>query len=117
MDIRPVQIDAHKYAHYAEVEGFGEFPFDMLRYDNAHPTEERDSGQLSRFASGLDGRRKVRVTALATTKRWPFTPARWESFGWTCKPVDRWEPRDEYERLSAELVMIDDVLTDYTQGE
>lgn len=63
---------------FAAAVGRGEFPFDMLRYDNCFPaTEAHDSGALVTTDNGL------RVVVL---KRWrvagSWTPARWESFGW-----------------------------------
>lgn len=91
MKVTPTTVAPMKYAHCAEVQGMGEFPFDMLRYDNAHPSEERDSAQLQAFQSR--DKRTVRVTAMSGSKVWPFTPARWASFGWTCVPVGQWTPR------------------------
>lgn len=52
-----------------KVEGRGEFPTDMLRYDAAWPRNE--GAQIL----GRD-RRTVELTALGCT------PKRWESFGW-----------------------------------
>ena len=60
------------------VEGAGEFPFDMLRYDTCWPEHEYETVRLSsprrddRFA-----RRSVGLIGL----REPTT-ARWQSFGW-----------------------------------
>jgi hypothetical protein len=56
------------------VEGGGEFPFDMLRYDNAWPATEQDSGLMP-------GYEKRRVTLFTITER--LTVKRWESFNWT----------------------------------
>lgn len=56
-----------------EVSGFGQFPFDMLRYDAAWPASERDAGAIeraehaNRWTVGLHGVR-------------PPTTARWQSF-------------------------------------
>jgi hypothetical protein len=59
------------------VEGSGEFPFDMLRYDSCWPKSEgHDSGQLSHHAHGK--RRVVLVTCYEGAP----TPGRWESFNW-----------------------------------
>lgn len=64
------------------VEGSGEFPFDMLRYDCCYPMTERyDSPQLA-------GRDRRRVT-LETMHVAAPTPARWASFGWTVTGYDR----------------------------
>lgn len=54
------------------VEGNGMFPVDMLRYDAAYPSTERDSGTIMG-----DGLRKVDVAMKN-----PPTEARWQSFGW-----------------------------------
>lgn len=60
------------------VEGAGEFPFDMLRYDSCWPKRgSHDSGKLSQHYS--DERRRV---VLVTCDGAAPTPARWESFGW-----------------------------------
>lgn len=60
------------------VEGTGDFPFDMLRYDSCWPRTEVDSGNIERSfrARGMT-RWEVRLKGL----RMP-TEARWESFGW-----------------------------------
>lgn len=59
-----------------EVEGSGEFPYDMLRYDMCWPaTEMYDSAQLS---TRKNERRKVTLRGLRSP-----TDGRWRSFGWT----------------------------------
>ena len=65
-----------------EVEGSGEFPFDMLRYDCCFPSREQDSAKLS---PRRDEKRRVRLKAQAPSARnWRGpTRARWASFGWT----------------------------------
>lgn len=54
------------------VEGAGDFPLDMLRYDRCFPAAGVDVETIR-----ADGAR--RVTLLSD--RHP-TPARWDSFGW-----------------------------------
>ena len=59
------------------VEGRGEFPVDMLRYDQctfASPADEAEAGQ------GYVGGHRRRVT-LTSEKR-AATIGRWDSFGW-----------------------------------
>lgn len=59
------------------VEGSGEFPYDMLRYDHCWPfSEALDSPALK--AHRYDRRRVV----LATNSPSAPTAGRWKSFGW-----------------------------------
>lgn len=66
--------DKHNYADPDDltVEGAGEFPVDMLRYDAAFPHKEEDSYLIMER-----GKRKVSLLTQITP-----TQARWESFGW-----------------------------------
>lgn len=63
------------------VEGFGVFPFDMLRYDESFPHAQEDS-------LGLDSqlnRKRRQVTLIHTTigaSNWHPCEDRWESFLW-----------------------------------
>lgn len=60
------------------VEGNGEFPFDMLRYDSCWPyCEGRDVPSLVRY--GPKGLRRV---VLQTTNPHAPTARRWQSFNW-----------------------------------
>lgn len=63
------------------VQGFGTFPFDMLRYDQCWPKSEKlDSTAIERST-----RREYpteRVTLLSDAPNVPTT-GRWRSFGWT----------------------------------
>lgn len=68
-----------KFREVFEVTGRGAFPLDMLRYDEAFPTDVGD-GLI------LNERRTVR---LATDRISGPTVGRWESFGWTVTLVDR----------------------------
>jgi hypothetical protein len=61
------------------VEGRGEFPFDMLRYDSAFPYREEDSSKLKSSLS-LDMRRVVLCRRGVNASS--STAARWSSFGW-----------------------------------
>lgn len=71
------------YIHTIAVEGGGEFPIDMMRYDRCWPATEADSGySYSPIRGGAAGLRTVRVQAHSGTKANPFTAGRWQSFGW-----------------------------------
>jgi hypothetical protein len=59
------------------VEGSGDFPFDMLRYDCCWPKDEgQDSYGIPR--ASIEPRR---ITLLSHSEHAP-TSGRWESFGW-----------------------------------
>lgn len=62
------------------VEGFGDFPLDMLRYDCAWPKEEKDAGVAQQHERGL---RRVRLTGTR-----PPTEARWHSFLWKVRQIN-----------------------------
>lgn len=59
------------------VEGFGEFPLDMLRYDCCYPDKPSDAEAMS--TTPFSGRRKVTLVS-----NWPSAPTqgRWQSFSW-----------------------------------
>jgi hypothetical protein len=64
--------------------GQGQFPVDMLRYDNAIPTKESDASKIapSKWADETAfGPRTVELKS----EFYP-TKGRWESFGWTIVP-------------------------------
>jgi hypothetical protein len=66
------------------VEGVGEFPLDMLRYDNAWPATTLDVASMateSLFNATL--RRQVVIHSYRAP-----TLARWESFGWRVRVED-----------------------------
>jgi len=60
-------------AHYT-VEGSGEFPIDMLRYDCSSPDREADSRAIMQ-----EGKRRVN---LVTYVEFGPTDERWLSFNW-----------------------------------
>jgi hypothetical protein len=70
-----------RYIHTARVQGVGEFPLDMLRYDRCTPHREEDSARIP-----IDSRRTagewVEIQAATDSKVVPWTVARWHSFGW-----------------------------------
>lgn len=69
----------------AAVTGKGQFPFDMLRYDSCWPRSEMsDSSKLA--INRHDGERYFKESRTVHLLSYhPFTPVRWQSFGWTCK--------------------------------
>jgi len=70
--------------YHAAVTGKAQFPFDMLRYDACWPTSEmHDSSKLG--ISRADRSLYFEFRTVHLTSDSPFTPARWQSFGWTCK--------------------------------
>jgi len=63
------------------VEGIGQFPYDMLRYDQCFPFTETDSANISlRYE-------KRQVTLRASM---PPTRERWQSFMWRVVEVDQY---------------------------
>lgn len=65
------------------VEGSGEFPFDMLRYDRCFPASESDAGKMPRPHQG-SSRRIIELIAVDHDGNNRFAPTigRWESFRW-----------------------------------
>lgn len=62
--------------YHFTVQGSGEFPYDMLRYDECWPWYGEDSSRLS--AHHRDRRRVVLMSCSQTAP----TDERWKSFGW-----------------------------------
>ena len=70
-----------KPTHHEEemtVEGMGDFPLDMLRYERATFATEKDAG----LAGTRTDRRKIRLKRFF--RQWGSEPThqRWLSFGW-----------------------------------
>lgn len=64
---------------YAIIQGKGEFPMDMLRYDSCCPNSERDSMLIAdTFGRLRNGRWSICVRSASENK---WTVGRWESFG------------------------------------
>lgn len=71
---------ALKYRQAFTVEGSGQFPHDMLRYDQCFPVLEQESGKLAR---GFDGeQRTVQMQRYVETRTDMPTEGRWRSFDW-----------------------------------
>jgi len=64
-----------------EVEGFGEFPVDMLRYDSCWPASGEDAFQIGN-GSWENQRRTVRLRCWRSKGQPVATIARWDSFTW-----------------------------------
>lgn len=73
-------IEAAQNAITFDVEGQGQFPLDMLRYDLCWPASEADATMIN-MGTGL---RPVRLKGLKSP-----TVARWASFGWKAIEVSR----------------------------
>ena len=78
------------YAICFEVEGRGEFPLDMLRYDQCHPARADDAAVIGytrteRTLRG-NGASRVRLTHYAPRRSWLPTSGRWSSFLWSVDP-------------------------------
>ncbi len=70
------------------VEGSGEFPLDMLRYDKCWPMRCIDVDKIEQPLGGWSTRRVRLVTHVRTGQSWP-TIDRWRSFGWRVIETDR----------------------------
>lgn len=68
-----------KYLTTYQVEGAGDFPYDMLRYDAAFPWRETDAALL--YPSHRE-KRVVTVGKFHTDKTPQISKPRWRSFGW-----------------------------------
>jgi len=65
------------FEKFVVVEGSGEFPLDMLRYDSAFPMTEKDSS----IAAHQYGKRRVALILRGVNDLGP-TEARWLSYTW-----------------------------------
>ena len=54
--------------------GYGEFPFDMLRYDRCWPATSQEAAMIAAT--------QARRTVCLQTNEARITVRRWESFGW-----------------------------------
>lgn len=72
-----------KYRCEFTVEGDGEFPIDMMRYDRCTPATQEDVGKMSMVGV----KRCVVMVAFVESKLTTIpTIRRWESFGWKVYP-------------------------------
>ena len=69
------------------VVGRGDFPVDMLRYDECYPVDSEGVHNIIHRSYDVNPNtghhfQVGREVRLATNKRFGLTAARWESFGW-----------------------------------
>jgi hypothetical protein len=69
------------YEKFIVVEGWGDFPIDMLRYDSAFPLTEEDSAIAQTLGVWGHGRRCVALIVRSLNNLGP-TEGRWASFTW-----------------------------------
>ncbi len=73
------------YSTVFTVEGVGEFPYDMLRYDGCHPLTSEDVHTMVTPRHKKPRKREVTL-ATHSANKWGaencVTDARWESFLW-----------------------------------
>ena len=71
------------YIQTFQVEGRGEFPIDMLRYDACYPNTEEDAGLIA-MSDHRPHQNQIRIviSRLVGAKNTPPTVGRWASFGW-----------------------------------
>jgi len=72
------------HRHTFTVEGTGNFPLDMLRYDSCYPSGTTDVWRIEENGDTTTRRwwRRIELAHTDGRKRWGPTTARWESFGW-----------------------------------
>jgi hypothetical protein len=75
-----------KYYQTFVVRSVFEFPIDMLRYDEAFPATEQDSGKIHRSIVDHDRSELIQVARFVENKSSMPTIERWQSFG--CKITD-----------------------------
>lgn len=75
---------AATYSTTFEVEGRGEFPFDMLRYDCAYPA---DGDAVFFFHNAPTEFIKMRLRTWHEGRTPRITNDRWASFGWSVDPA------------------------------
>lgn len=71
------------------VEGSGEFPIDMLRYDRSCPATEADAHKISR-----EGVRRITLLRFSQGNASPNAD-RWESFRWKILATRYWDGSGE----------------------
>jgi hypothetical protein len=79
-----------KYVVTYKVTGFGEFPWDMLRYDRSSPySEAGDSYRMSRVNGDERTIKLVTYVESPSVVKKGFCPCRqrWDSFGWSVSEI------------------------------
>lgn len=70
------------------VEGAGDFPFDMLRFDRCWPATGHDVSQVTATFAADGAFPPKRQIKMASVQRGGPTVDRWKSFGWTVTEVE-----------------------------
>ncbi len=70
------------------VVGRGEFPLDMLRYDQCHPAGGDDAAMIKDrlVEDGAVKTRRIRLVTRGMPRHWQPTAGRWSSFLWSVDP-------------------------------
>ena len=68
------------YATDFEVQGSGDFPVDMLRYDRCFPTLSDSAVAIGMTRNAP--KRSVSLRSIHQYRDWKPTTGRWQSFGW-----------------------------------
>lgn len=85
--LSPVGAPRKMRAFVFRVRGFGQFPFDMLRYDSCHPHTQMDVARMMGDDEGKrSGQREVTLCSYQEGNRWQPSVARWQSFLWEVLP-------------------------------
>tara|TARA_Y100000034_G_scaffold129812_1_gene186979 strand:+ start:642 stop:938 length:297 start_codon:yes stop_codon:yes gene_type:complete len=71
-----------------KVAGAHSFPIDMLRYDQAWPRDESESGLIADKLGDFGTPPSEGVTVVTLQSIHPPTPGRWSSFLWTVTEIN-----------------------------
>ena len=82
-----MQVKGTMYMVDFEVEGRGEFPFDMLRYDSCWPVSSADVDAMQRNGE----RRTIQLRCWRERRARVSTADRWASFNWRVTREDDWK--------------------------
>jgi hypothetical protein len=68
--------------HVFAVEGVGEFPIDMLRYDQCWPITPLDAAKIADSYQSVNTKGYARRRVALCSANHKITPERWASCGW-----------------------------------
>lgn len=71
-----------RWTYRFTVVGRGDFPYDMLRFDECYPVDGDSAANIVRWTRGT---REVVLISHQPRKWWNPTFDRWRSFGWVVK--------------------------------
>ena len=75
------------FLHTFVVSGRGQFPLDMLRYDQCRPANGDDCAKLQ---SDVREQRQIKMVSWQPRRLWEPTAGRWGSFLWSVVPPHLW---------------------------